>query len=255
MTNTIEPEAPGTDLATLEEPSTMPSLFGTTDPGLAVNRAVQVSDVLAGVIRDKKLAVPISGREHVLVEGWTLLGSLLGVFPVTVWSHQLEDGWEARVEARTLDGRVVGAAESECLRSERKWANADDYAVRSMAQTRATSKALRQPLGFVMHLAGYETTPADELPTIEAEAQPVAREQPCMSLPDAVKPTDQQLDRIRALIRSLDQLDPGTDWKARCRAIAGPGDRMTRGGADSLVEKLEQELAEFLLDSAETAVA
>ena len=32
-----------------------------------------------------------------------------------------------------------------------------------MAQTRAQSKALRQPLGFVVSLAGYETTPAEEV--------------------------------------------------------------------------------------------
>ena len=40
----------------------------------------------------------------------------------------------------------------------------DDYALRSMAQTRATSKALRQPLGFVMSLAGFDPTPAEEMP-------------------------------------------------------------------------------------------
>jgi hypothetical protein len=36
-----------------------------------------------------------------------------------------------------------------------------------MAQTRATSKALRQPLGFVMTLAGYAATPAEEMPREE----------------------------------------------------------------------------------------
>ena len=33
-----------------------------------------------------------------------------------------------------------------------------------MAQTRATSKALRLTLGFVMELAGFDATPADEIP-------------------------------------------------------------------------------------------
>jgi hypothetical protein len=36
-----------------------------------------------------------------------------------------------------------------------------------MAQTRATSKALRQPLGFVMQLAGFNPTPAEEMPRDE----------------------------------------------------------------------------------------
>jgi hypothetical protein len=92
---------------------------------------------------------------------------MLGVFPVCVWTRQMEDGWEARVEARTRAGEIVGAAEAECLRSEKTWANRDDYALRSMAQTRATSKALRQPLGFVMQLAGFNPTPAEEMPRPE----------------------------------------------------------------------------------------
>jgi hypothetical protein len=33
-----------------------------------------------------------------------------------------------------------------------------------MAQTRATSKALRVPLGFIVTLAGYEATPEAEIP-------------------------------------------------------------------------------------------
>ena len=62
-------------------------------------KAADVSNALARVVRDRKLYARISGKEHVLVGGWTLLGSMLGVFPVTVWSRPLEDGWEARVEA------------------------------------------------------------------------------------------------------------------------------------------------------------
>jgi hypothetical protein len=45
-----------------------------------------------------------------------------------------------------------------------------------MAQTRATSKALKGPLGFVISLAGYQTTPAEEMTFIEAD--PVAEVEP-----------------------------------------------------------------------------
>ena len=64
-----------------------------------------------------------------------------------------------------MASKKVGAAESMCSRSESKWKTSDDYAVRSMAQTRAVSKALRLPLGFIMELAGYSATPAEEIPT------------------------------------------------------------------------------------------
>ncbi len=140
------------------------TLFRSDDPNEIVQRATDTANALAKVVRDKKLTVRIQKSDHVRVEGWTLLGTMLGVFPVCVWSRKLEDGWEARVEARTLAGLVVGAAEAMCTRAEKTWGSRDDYALRSMAQTRATSKALRQPLGFVMTLAGFDPTPAEEMP-------------------------------------------------------------------------------------------
>jgi hypothetical protein len=142
------------------------TLFGTDDPFEVISRASAVATALAEVVRKQKLANVIQGREFVKVEGWTLLGSMLGVFPVTVWTRELgsDEGWEARVEARTRDGQVVGAAEAECRRSEKTWAKRDSYALRSMAATRATSKAMRGPLGFVMTLAGFQSTPAEEIP-------------------------------------------------------------------------------------------
>ncbi len=140
------------------------TLFRSDDPAEVVASAAATAEALAEVIRRQNLSVKIQGREHVRVEGWTLLGSMLGVFPICEWSRKLENGWEARVVAQTRAGETVGAAEAECLRSEKTWANRDDYALRSMAQTRATSKALRQPLGFVMTLAGFDATPAEEMP-------------------------------------------------------------------------------------------
>lgn len=137
-------------------------------PDEFMSKAVGIAKTLARVVEEQKLFSMIGSgaraKKHVHVEGWTLLGSMLGVFPVCVWSRPIDGGYEARVEARTLGGEVVGAAEAQCTRSEQRWARADDYAIRSMAQTRATSKALRQPLDFVMVLAGYSATPQEEMP-------------------------------------------------------------------------------------------
>ena len=165
------------------------TLFRTDDPVSVIAAASAVATPLADLIRKQKLATRISGRDHVRIEGWTLLGSMLGVFPVTVWSREIGDGWEARVEARTRAGEVVGAAEAMCTRAEKTWSNRDSYALRSMAQTRAASKAMRMPLGFIMSLAGFDPTPAEEMPhdgsgagengtveaKFEAERPPVAR--------------------------------------------------------------------------------
>jgi hypothetical protein len=145
------------------------TLFGTDDPTAVVDRASAVATALGEVINQRKLFASIGGKKHVQVEGWTLLGSMLGVFAEIEWSRPLDNGWEARAVARTLAGNVVGAAEAMCTVNEGRWKSADTYAVRSMAQTRAVSKALRMPLGFIMHLAGYSPTPAEEVPEDQPE--------------------------------------------------------------------------------------
>lgn len=139
------------------------------DPAARLEMATKIASLLAPVVRDRGLASKIQGREYVLFEGWTLLGSLLGVFPATEWVHELANGFEARVVARTLGGQTVGAAHARCTRDERNWQSRDDFALASMAQTRAGAKALRMPLGFVVQLAGYEATPAEEMESVDRE--------------------------------------------------------------------------------------
>lgn len=142
-------------------------LWGTSDSAVILAKATATANSLKDVVRSRGLISNIKGKEYPRCEAWTLLGTLLGVFPVLCWTRQVDKGWEARVEAKTLSGAVVGAAEAQCLYTERNWSDRDDFALRSMAQTRATAKALRMPLGFVMTLAGYEATPAEEMTHVD----------------------------------------------------------------------------------------
>lgn len=163
MSDVIEAEAVevGTELEPVEDATV--TLFRTNDPVQVLTEATRTADALADVLKSRNLTTNIQGKDHVQIEGWQTLGAMLGVTPVCVWTRSLGNGWEARVEARTLDGRVVGSAEAMCTRDEKMWRNRDDYALRSMAQTRASSKALASPLRFVVTLAGYEGTPAEEM--------------------------------------------------------------------------------------------
>jgi hypothetical protein len=228
------------------ESAPAPNLFGP-DPELALKRMAELATRLADVIEAKKLYATISGRRHITAEGWTTLGGMLGVVPVVCWTRPNEtgDGYVARVEARTLDGRVVGAAESECSRVESKWKNRDPYAIRSMAQTRAIGRALRAPLGQIVVLAGYEPAGAEEIPS-EPESAPRS-DSGRTSPADPVAATRAQLEGIRVLIDTLDGADPAIDWRARALEHAGvPSRALTKTGAEMLIEKLQAELAALM---------
>lgn len=163
------------------EPAANRTLFRTDDPVEVLEVAGRVATALKGALTAGGMVQRIKGHDHVRIDGWQTLGAMLGVSAYVVWSRPTPEdggGWEARAEARTVDGRVVGAAEAMCTHAERNWEHSDEYAVRSMAQTRAMSKALRGPLGFVITLAGHDATPAEEAdgttaaPTAPAWAEP-----------------------------------------------------------------------------------
>ena len=162
------------ELAVYEEPIPAPplTLFGTNDPVEVLAKAIGVANVLADLLERQKLYKVIGTKKHVLVEGWTLLGAMLGVFAQIEWTKKLEDRWEARAVATVAaTGTMVGAGDAQCTHAESTWRSRDDYALRAMAQTRAISRAMRGPLGFVVQLAGFDAAPADEMPSPQPEFQ------------------------------------------------------------------------------------
>jgi hypothetical protein len=156
--------------ATTEAPA--PANLFSGDPEQRLEAARRIANALAPIIERQGLYVTISGKRYVLHEGWTTLGAMVGLFAYVTETRPTpeRDGWEARVEIRRLDGTVLSAAEAECRRDEPHWQDRPSYALRSMAQTRASAKAHRLLLGWVMTLAGYEPTPAEEM-TAEAIAE------------------------------------------------------------------------------------
>lgn len=151
------------------------SALSGKDPEQVTAGGHAIATHLADMIKQQKLSVNINGKEFVTAEGWTTMGAMLGVFPNVDWTKKMEtpDGetaWEARVTITDKTGRVVGSGEAMCsnkelMRGQTRWK--DEYAIRSMAQTRAISKAYRLPFSWIMKLAGYEVTPAEEIPPME----------------------------------------------------------------------------------------
>lgn len=226
MNETIEAEVVTAQALAVREPEEKQqvSLFRTDDPSQIITNATNVASSLKAVIQKQGLISRISGKEYPRCEAWTLLGTMLGVFPILCWSRQVEGGWEARVEAKTLAGAIIGAAEAQCLKTERNWSNRDDFALRSMAQTRATAKALRMPLGFVMTLAGYQPTPAEEMVSEEIELpapKPVVKPVPAqVIIPKATKKQLNDEQERDDLINQLNKLCPTVDLQnALCKYL------------------------------------
>jgi hypothetical protein len=239
----MQPETEIVEPAELELAEPNPTtLFRTADPEIALARMAEIANVIVDVVERQRFYVTIGGKKYVTCPGWKTAGGMLGLSPYTAWTKPNEtgDGYIARVEIRTLDERTIAAAEAECSRDESNWKSRPKHALRSMAETRATSRALRGPLEQVFALKGYEGTAAEEMPADEppppSTASPVA----------PAGPSREQLDEIQTIVRTLARIDPETDWSNWCHEVAGvPARMLTHGTAAALIDKLRAELARF----------
>lgn len=156
-----------TQLAVPQEKSVL--LQGDPDQQLAY--ASKASKALVSVISQKPKKVMINGEQYLEFEDWQTLARFYGATVGIEWTKAVERadkdkvwGYEARAVVY-LKGEVISSAEAMCLRDERNWQNRDEFALRSMAQTRAMAKALRNVLSWVAVLAGFKPTPAEEMPS------------------------------------------------------------------------------------------
>jgi hypothetical protein len=167
MTELIEGEIiePSTDLVSLDT-NRLPISF-VEDPEQFLEDATAQAKVLKNFLLKTNSVVKIGPSEHVRVGGWQFLAQLAGLSVGTsAEAVTLEDGdtgWKGHA-ILYKGGEQIGEADALCLRSERNWKNSDTYAICSMAQTRAISKAIKGVLGFVVVMAGYSDTPAEEMP-------------------------------------------------------------------------------------------
>ena len=135
-----------------------------------INQMAGMATLLKGHIIKQGLFTNISGKNYAHVDGWAYAGGLMGIFPKVIKVENLsvdkEIKWKADVELiRVKDDKIVGFGTAICSNVEGKKKGFDEYAVLSMAQTRAIGKAYRNLVGWVMQLAGMESTPAEEMPT------------------------------------------------------------------------------------------
>lgn len=172
-----------TEVATVENQSLPdyailnPDIPMTVKVGVATN----VANTLAPLVREQGLTVKGLNKgnkeaEYVTVEGWEVLGTFLGIVPVTTIIEELKNdkdrvvGYKARATLyqnpiiendEIVGGTVIARAEAT---ADRSGFQKDLFAIASMAQTRALGKAYRMGLSWIMKMAGFEGTFAEDMP-------------------------------------------------------------------------------------------
>ena len=180
MDETTEP----TEVAIVDQQKQLPD-YAILNPEIPMSAkigvATNVANHLAPLVREQGLTVKgLNGRnkeaEYVTVEGWEVLGTFLGIVPVTTVIEEIKNdkdriiGYKARATLyqnpiiendEIVGGTVIARAEAT---ADKSGFQKDLFAIASMAQTRALGKAYRMGLAWVMKMAGFEGTFAEDMP-------------------------------------------------------------------------------------------
>ena len=129
---------------------------------------LKLSTELSKLIKEKGLSSNIQGKQFVNVEGWQFAGASLGLMPIITSTQDLSNEtaikYMATCEVRNITtGQLVATGIALCSNAEKTKRFFDEYAILSMAQTRAIGKAYRNLLAWLMKAAGFEATPAEEM--------------------------------------------------------------------------------------------
>ena len=139
------------------------------------NDILAFANNLKEMVISNRLYTSIQGKNYVNVEGWQIAGAFTGIFPVVELVENLSDDtcyrYRAEVSLRNSNGDKVGYGVAICTNKEPGKTRFDEYAVASMAQTRAVGKAFRMKIGWLLKIAGYETTPAEEMDAVIARSK------------------------------------------------------------------------------------
>ncbi len=172
-----------------------------TPPDIVLANAMTAAKALMSVVSLKKKPVIMNGEQYLEYEDWQTAGQFYGYTVRTGEAEPVEvDGVKgAKAHADLINlhtGQVLGGAEAYCMRDEEKWNTRPKYEwqgegtdrkkvkvgdevvpwfqLASMAQTRAGAKAFRNRLAWVVVLAGYRPTPAEEIADMVTEHEATA---------------------------------------------------------------------------------
>ena len=132
---------------------------------------VKFATTLKKFVVEQGLYIKLGEKNYALVEAWQFAGGAMGILPevtslIRIIDDTVADGeirYRAEIELRNLNTeKVVGTGIAICSSLEGGRGKQSEYVIASMAQTRAIGKAYRNMIGWLLKLAGYEPTAAEE---------------------------------------------------------------------------------------------
>jgi len=183
---------------------------------------LNLSKDLAKLIKEKGLSSNIQGKQFVNVEGWQFAGASLGLMPIITETTdltrrgtepgQVEIKYMAKCEVRNINtGQLVATGVAICSNFEHSKKRFDEYAILSMAQTRAIGKAYRNLLAWLMKAAGFEATPAEEMDFAAAEVPKKPTQTVQEVVAEIVEEEEIDIDAVKAEIANCTKVKQLTD--------------------------------------------
>lgn len=153
-----------------------------------VDIARQSAYTLQDIVENEKWYAMIQGNKHLNIQAWQAIGIKYRLTARTADTDIIYHpqtgamlGVKARVEIIDQDAVVHGEGHSYCTYDEeetrkdgtkyRKWQGRPLANLSGMAQTRAASRGFKQILSWVVVLAGYSPTPAEEMQAFDNNAK------------------------------------------------------------------------------------
>lgn len=177
-------DEPGKEIIAIDEQEVAVS----RDPNIVLNEARKAASALDSVLRKKKKKVMFNGKQYLEFEDWQTVGKFYGVTAKVVDKRTIDFGDVRGFEATAVayhvkTGKEISRADGMCLNDEANWKSKPLFQLSSMAQTRACAKALRNVLSWVVVLAGYAPTPAEEM---TGQEQPNGKPAPVLNIRQAL---------------------------------------------------------------------
>ena len=228
-----------------------------SNPQAVVTKGQATANACRAIVM--QCSMQLQGRRYIKAEGWQALAASCGYSPRIQTVEEMSNGDIRAVcdLVRLSDGEIVASAEGYLGVDEGMWSRRPRYARRAMAQTRATSRACRSALAWIVPLldAGLETTPAEEIPHAEIETRSmpvqVQTSDPKPEVPEAGlqhRCSEQTMQKIIGLIARAKNEGVIQDAEKFRQEM-----RQTYGVKSA--KELNEQQAEEVLDSLQTMLA